>query len=686
MDQPVNPLLAAWDAPFGLPPFAAIAPEDFPAAFAAALAEHEREVEAIAANPAPPDFANTIAALELSGRDLSRIASLFFVVAGADTSDAIEAIERDMAPALARHRSAIYLNEKLFRRVDDLHRRIDGLGLDDEARQVLARYYTIFVRAGAAAGAATRKRLAAISERLAALGTQFGQNVLADERGFTLVLDGEDDLAGLPRALRDAAARAATDRGLAGKYVVTLARSSIEPFLQFSARRDLREKAFAAWSSRGGGGGETDNRAIIAEMVALRAERARLLGYPSFAHFRLADAMAKTPEAALDLLNRVWTPGRAQALREQAALQQLAEAEGLNAPLAPWDWRYFAEKRRTAEFAFDEGAVKPYLQLDRLIEAAFDVAGRLFGLVFTPRPDLTLYHPDARAWEVTGQDGRAVGLFVGDYFARPSKHSGAWMTALRSQEKLAGDIRPIILNVANFAKPPEGEPALLGLDDARTLFHEFGHALHGLLSDVTYPLIAGTSVARDFVEFPSQLYEHWIERPEVLGRFARHYRTGEPMPDALLRAMLKARRFNQGFATAEYVAAALIDLDFHLLQDADGLDAGAFERAALARIGMPAAITLRHRPTHFAHVFAGEGYAAGYYSYLWSEVLDADGFGAFEEAGDVFDPATARRLHDFVYSAGWRQDPAAAYRAFRGRDPEVAALLAKRGLEEVNSE
>jgi peptidyl-dipeptidase Dcp len=485
MDQPVNPLIAAWDTLFGLLPFDRIRPDDFHDAFAAALAEQRAEIDAIAADPAPPSFANTIAALELSGRTLRRVSAAFFNLAGADTNDEIEAIEREVAPALARHRSAIHLNAALFRRVDDLYRHADELGLDDEQRQVLDRYHTIFVRAGAAGDAAAKERLAAISERLAALGTAFGQNVLADERGFALVLDGEADLAGLPEVLRDAAARAAADRGLAGKHVITLARSSVEPFLQFSARRDLRERAFAAWTSRGESGGANDNRAVIAETVALRAERARLLGYASFADFRLADTMAKTPDAARALLRRVWAPAREQALHEAAALQSLAEAEGQNVEIAPWDWRYFAEKRRQAEFAFDDNAIKPYLQLDRMIAAAFDTAGQLVGLHFTERRDLALYHPDVRAWEVTGRDGRPVGLFLGDYFARPSKHGGAWMSAFRSQEKLAGDIRPIIVNVMNFAKPPDGEPALLSLDDGRTLFHEFGHALHGLLSDVT---------------------------------------------------------------------------------------------------------------------------------------------------------------------------------------------------------
>jgi peptidyl-dipeptidase Dcp len=407
-----------------------------------------------------------------------------------------------MAPLLAQHRNAIFLNEALFRRIAELKEREVGLGLSAEQSRVLERYHTAFLRQGAGLPAETKRRLAEISERLATLGTKFGQNLLADEKAYTQVLESEADLAGLPDFLRDAAAKAAADRNMSGKHVITLARSLIELFLQFSARRDLREAAFKAWVARGENSGETDNRPIITETVALRAERARLLGYANFAEFRLDDSMAKTPETALGLLHSVWMPARAQAMREREALQEIVQAEGDNFELAPWDWRYYSEKRRQAQFDFDEGQIKPYLQLDRMIEAAFYTAGRLFGLSFTDRRDLPLYHPDVRAWEVTGADGQHVGLFLGDYFARPSKRSGAWMSGFRGQEKLAGDIRPIIVNVMNFNKAAEGEPALLSFDDARTLFHEFGHALHGLLSDVTYPMIAGTSVSRDFVEFP----------------------------------------------------------------------------------------------------------------------------------------------------------------------------------------
>ncbi len=669
-----NPLLGSWDG-IGLPPFDRIRPEHFRAAFDATMAAQMATVERIAQSSEPPSFANTIVALETSGLDLERVAAVFFHLASADTNAALQAVEREIAPLLARHGSAIYLNAALYARIDALWQKRDTLGLDAEQRQVLDRYHTIFVRAGAALDEAGKKRLAEISERLAALGTQFSQNVLVAENGFHLVL-GEDDLDGLPASLRAAAAEAARERDLAGQYVITLSRSSIEPFLQFSTRRDLREKAFNAWVKRG----EEENAALITETIRLRNERARLMGYKTFAHFKLADSMAKTPEAVSELLSAVWEPALRRVGREEQALQAMIAADGGNFRLAPWDWRHYAERRRKAEFDYDEAELEPYLQLDNVIAAAFDVAGRLFHLAFEELKGLALYRPEVRVWRVTGEGGRFVGLFLADYFARSSKRSGAWMSGLRDQHKLAGDVRPIVLNTMNFAKAPEGKPTLISFEDARTLFHEFGHALHGLLSDVIYPLISGTSVARDFVELPSQLYEHWPEQPEVLRRFALHTETGKPMPDALLDKVLAARKFNQGFATVEYASSALVDLDLHLMADTDEVDVIAFEKAALERIHMPDTVVMRHRTPHFQHIFSGDGYASGYYSYLWSEVLDADAFEAFVEAGDIFDPETARRLHDHVYSAGYRRDPADAYAAFRGRMPSTGPLLRKRGL------
>jgi peptidyl-dipeptidase Dcp len=678
-----NPLLQPWTAPFAAPPFAELQPEHYRPAFDAALAEHRREIDSVAADPAAPTFDNTIAAMELAGQALRRVSAVFFNLCGTDSNDATQAIEREIAPVLARHRNAIMLNDALFRRVDDLQRRRDALGLSAEQRRVLERHHIAFRRAGAGLDAASKKRLAEITERMASLGTAFSQAVLADEKAYMLVLDGEADLAGLPDFLRAAARQAADERGHPGKHVITLGRSSIEPFLHFSARRDLRERAFKAWIARGENGGANDTTAIISEMLRLRGERARLLGFASFGHFRLDDSMAKTPEAVQDLLTTVWAPARRRALAERDALQALIDAEGGGFALAAWDWRYYADKLRKARYDLDAAEIKSYLQLDKVIEAAFDTARRLFGLTFHVRDDLPRYHPVVRAWEVRDRDGRHVGLFLGEYFARPSKRSGAWMSQFRSQEKLARDIRPIVVTVMNFAKGPPGEASLLSIDDARTLFHEFGHALHGLLSDVTYPSISGTKVATDFVELPSQLYEHWFERPEILDRYAVHYQTGEPIPDALMRRVIDSRNFNQGFATVEYVASALVDLDMHLLPSADNLDVKGFEQETLAKIGMPAEIVMRHRPAHFSHVFSGDGYAAGYYSYLWSEVLDADAFTAFEETGDVFDPDTARRLRDFVYSAGYLRDPTDAYVAFRGRMPTTDALLKKRALAEA---
>ncbi|HEX4409254.1 MAG TPA: M3 family metallopeptidase [Xanthobacteraceae bacterium] len=676
-----NPFFETWTTPDQVPPFDRIKPEHFLPAYARALKEHDAEIAAITAHPAAPDFDNTIAALELSGRALERVGNVFHLLTGADSNDALLAIEREISPQIALHWNRINTNAALFRRIDEVMRKADALGLNAEQRRVTERYHTGFRRAGAALDETAKKRFAEIIEKLAALGTSFSQNVLADEQAFVLQIDGEAELAGLPDFMREALRADALERGLDG-YAVTLSRSSVEPFLQFSNRRDLREKLFRGFIKRGDNGGPTDNKKNIAEMVRLRAERAQLLGYADFAHYRLDDAMARTPSAVRDLLDAVWAPALMRALADRDAMQGLIAEDGGNFKLEPWDWRYYAEKLRQRRCDFDEAAIKPYLDLDRMIEAAFDTARRLFGLTFTPRPDVPGWHPDVRAWEVKGAGGREVGLFFGDYFARASKRSGAWMTSIRDQEKLLGDIRPLIVNVCNFAKAPDGEPTLLSFEDARTLFHEFGHALHGLLSSVTYPKISGTSVATDFVELPSQLYEHWLSQPDVLRRFARHYQTREAMPEDLLQRLIAARNFNKGFATVEYIASAVVDLDFHSLAAPGDIDATAFETKSLSRIAMPDEIAMRHRSPHFDHVFSGGGYASAYYSYMWSEVLDADAFAAFEETGDIFDPATAKRLHDSIYAAGGTQDPADAYKAFRGRLPTADALLKKRGFTE----
>ncbi|CAM5765797.1 M3 family metallopeptidase [Bosea minatitlanensis] len=676
-----NPFATRWETPFRLPPFAAIRPEHIRAAFDAALAKHRDEIAAIVANPAAPDFVNTVEALERAGRALSRVGGVFYNLAGADTNEALQAIEREIAPVTSRHWSAIMMDEALFAQVDAVHAKRDELGLNAEQARLLERTHKGFVRAGAKLGPADKQRLAAINERLAALGTQFSQNVLKDKSAYALFIADESGLAGLPGFLKAAMARAAADRGRPGQHAVTLSRSIIEPFLTFSTRRDLREEAFIAWSRRGENGGESDNRGIVAEMVSLRAEKAKLLGYPTFAHFKLDDAMAKTPEHVRDLLELVWKPAKARAAREAADLAALAQDEGENGPIRPWDWRHYAEKVRQKTYALDEAVLKPYLQLDRVRQAAFDVAGKLFGLSFAERPELAGYHPDVRIFEVTETaTGRHIGLFLGDYFARSSKRSGAWMSAFRGQRKLDGEVRPLIVNVCNFAKPAEGKPALLSLDDARTLFHEFGHALHGLLSNVTYGSLAGTSVARDFVELPSQLYEHWFLTREVMRQYCLHAETGEPIPEALIEKIEKAQTFNQGFATVEYTSSALVDLAFHSLEAPAEVDPLAFEAAELQRLGMPAEITMRHRTPHFTHVFSGDGYSAGYYSYLWSEVMDADAFNAFIETGDVFSAEVAGKLKRYIYSAGDTRDAAEAYTLFRGRLPTPDALLEKRGL------
>jgi peptidyl-dipeptidase Dcp len=675
-----NPLLAPWTTPFQMPPFETISPAHFEPAFTHALAKHTAEIDAIAESTAPPTRENTLDALELAGRDLTRIARVFYNLTGSNTNPELQAIEREMAPRMAKHSTAIALNEKLFKRIDTLWQSRNTLGLDDEQMRVLERTHTSFVRSGANLGADAKERIAAINQRLATLGTQFAQNVLAEEQAYRLVLDGEPDLEGLPEFVRQAAAQTARDLGLAGKHVITLSRSSIEPFLQFSARRDLREAAFKAWASRGENGNANDNRAIAAETVQLRNERAHLLGFKTFASFRLDDAMAKTPEAVRSLLDEVWVAATRKADEERERLAKVARAEGRNIDIEPWDWRYYAEKVRKAEHDLDESEIKPYLQLDRMIEAAFDTAGHLFGLHFAERTDLPRYHPDVRTFEVTDKGGALVGVFIGDYFARPSKRSGAWMSSFRGQRKLGGAQRPIIVNVLNLSRGAEGQPTLLSFDDARTLFHEFGHALHGLLSDVTYPSLAGTAVSTDFVELPSQLYEHWLTTQDVLGKYARHSVTGEIMPANLVRRITDAQTFNQGYATCEYVASALADLELHSLDDPTSLDVSRFEADLLRRRGMPKGVVMRHRLPHFTHVFSGGGYASAYYSYMWSEVLDADAFDAFVETGNVFDAATAKRLRDFIYSAGNRRDPRDAYVAFRGRLPTSASMLRKRGL------
>ncbi len=666
----MNPLREDWTAPFGLPPFDLIDDEHFAPALEAALAEARAEIAAIADADDAPTFDNTVAALDRAGEPLRKVLAPFYLLAGTASNPAREALQRDFSPLLSAYRSEVAMNGALFVRIETLWSGRTGLNLTDQQTRLLHLTREDFVRAGAELDGYARDRLTEVMSRLSVLGTRFGQNVLEDERAWSMPLD-EADLDGLPGFLVDAARAAGGDLP-----AVTLSRSVIVPFLQFSPRRDLRESAWRAWTARGANGGDTDNRDIAAEILALRAERANLLGYDSFAAYKLEPEMAKTPQAARDLLMQVWEPARAAAEADATRLTAMMHGDGVNGELEPWDWRYYAEKRRGAEHDLEEAVIKPFLQLDRMVEAAFACATRLFGLSFAPVP-AALHHPDASAWAVT-RDGRHMALFVTDFFARPGKRSGAWCGSLQSQQKRGGeDVRPIVTNVCNFAKPGSG-PALLSYDDARTLFHEFGHALHHILSDVTYPGLSGTSVARDFVELPSQLYEHWLEVPDVLAEFATHAETGAPMPRDMLDRLLAAGTYDTGFQTVEYVASALVDLDFHG-EDPPG-DPMERQAEVLAGIGLPNAIAMRHATPHFAHIFTGDGYSSGYYSYMWSEVMDADAFAAFTEAGDPFDAAVAGALEAEILSVGGSRDPEAAYTAFRGRMPGPEALLAGRGL------
>ena len=666
-----NPLLSDWTGAFGLAPFAEISDADFAPAFETALAEDLAETLAIANNPQIPSFANTIEALAATGKALHQVLSVFYTLSGADSNAAREALMREFSPKLSAHSSKIYANKALFGRIDRLWNSRTELDLSEEQQRVLMLTHRNFIRAGAALSGTAQLRMKEIKSRLAVIGTEFSQNLLHDERSWHLEL-GPEDLNGLPEFLIDAAKAAGVERGVEAP-IVTLSRSIIVPFLQFSAQRDLRKKAYQAWAARGAHAGAHDNRSLALEMLVLRQEMAELLGYPDFASFKLETEMAKTPENVLKLLKDVWQPAKARAEQDAGVLQEMMRAEGVNGDLEKWDWRYYAEKRRAAEFDLDEAQLKPYFQLDQMIAAAFDCANRLFGLSFE-EVKLPLYHSDCRAWEVR-RDGAHVALFIGDYFARGSKRSGAWCSAMRAQAKLPKAQAPIVINVCNFAK---SDPALLSYDDARTLFHEFGHALHQMLSNVTYEMISGTSVPRDFVELPSQLYEHWLDVPEVLAKFATHAETGAAMPQDLLEKVLAAATYDMGFQTVEYVASAMVDLFYHTGDIPT--DIMRWQADILDRIDMPKAIGMRHATPQFAHVFSGGYYASAYYSYMWSEVMDADAFAAFEEKGDPFDQSLAQSLEENILAAGGSKDPELLYQAYRGRLPGVQALLQGRGL------
>ncbi len=673
-----NPLLQEWTALYGLPPFQQIRPEHFESAFDVAMRAQMAEIDAIANQAQPPTFENTVEALDRCGRLFSRIDLLFGNLTVSDTNPALQAVERDMAPRLAAHENAIYLHDGLFERIAALDARRQELGLDDESLRLLERVHLDFVLAGARLPPHSRRRYREMTEQLADLMTRFAQNLLADESRWLLQLEGEADLAGLPDFVRSAARVAAQQRGLGpAAHAITLSPSLAEPFLTFSSRRDLREAVWRARTQRGAHEGEHDNRAIAARIIALRQEQAALHGYDSYADYALADRMASDTAAVLDLLGKAWEPAKAKAADDRALLTAMATRLGEPTPIAAWDWRYLAEKVRQQEFDLDDAQLKPYFALDNMIAAMFDCAGRLFGLKFIEQPDPGLYHPDVRLWEVRDRGDALVGVFLGDNFARPSKRSGAWMSIFRSQSGMDGGTLPIVINNNNFAK---ASPTLLSFEDVRTLFHEFGHGLHGLLSQVRYERLAGTRVLRDFVELPSQLFENWALEPQILERHARHCHTGEPVPRALLDKLDAARRFNQAWATVQYTGPALIDMALHSLPHGVSVDIAQFEAQQCAALGIPEDIGQRHHLPHFPHVFCGSSYAAGYYVYMWAEVLEADAFDAFGEAGDPFDADTAERLRKHIYSAGGRHEPAHAFRSFRGRDPVVEPMLRKRGL------
>lgn len=680
MSAPVNanPLLGNWAGPSGgVPPFDQVRVADFKPALQAAMAENMAEIDKITGNTSNPSFENTIVALERSGQTFNRVTSIYGVWSSTMSSAEFQAVEREMQPKLAAFSDKIYQNAPLFARIAAVYGSMQNL--TPVQQRLCWLYYTNFVRAGAKLDADAKKRVAAINERLATLFANFSQNLLADEADYALYLKDEKDLAGLPAPLRAAAHSAAVARGHASEWAILNTRSSMDPFLTYSDRRDLREKVWRTYYSRGDNGDAHDNKKIITEILSLRAERAKLLGYPTHAHWRVADSMAKTPENAMSLMMQVWPAAVAREHEEVADMQKIADAEQAGIKIAAWDYRYYAEKVRKARYDIEMNEVKPYLQLEKLREGMFWAAGQLYGFTFTQVYGLPVANIDVRIWEVKNAAGRHVGFWYFDPYARPGKNSGAWMSEYRSQDKLDHEVAPIVSNNTNFVKDESGGPLLISWDDAVTLFHEFGHALHGLNSDVKYPSLAGTNVVRDFVEFPSQLNENWLSTPEVLSRFAVHYQTGKPIPPELVAKIKKASTFNQGFATVEYLASALVDMKLHLAGSAP-IDPDAFERTTLQSLGMPEEMVMRHRTPQFAHIFSSDAYSAGYYSYLWAEVLDHDAFEAFTDAGGAYDKGVAKRLHDDIMAVGNGVDPGQAYRNFRGADPKIDGLLRARGF------
>lgn len=672
-----NPLLAKWTGPYsGVPPFDKVKVSDFKPALEQAMDENWKEIESIANDPQNPTFKNTIEALEHSGSALTRVSILYGIWGSTMLTDDMQAVETEMDPKLAAFNDKITQNEKLFKRIEAVYNSPEKEKLTPEQQRLTWLYYDNFVRYGAKLDKKAQARLAEINQKLAMLYTQFGQNLLADEG--TVIFLKETDLDGLPQSLRDACAAGAEKRDHKGEWAILNTRSSVEPFLTYSNRRDLREKVWRAFVNRGDNGDAHDNNKIISEILPLRAERAKLLGYETHAHWRVANRMAKTPENAMNLMMQVWPAAVARVHEEVADMQGIADKEDAKIKIEPWDYRYYMEKVRKEKYDLDMNEVKPYLQLDKMREAMFWVAGQLYGFQFKEIHGVPIAVPEIRVWEITNEKGTHVGLWYFDPYARSTKRSGAWMNEYRTQQRLE-NLTPIVSNNTNFVPGKTGEPILISWTDAVTMFHEFGHALHGLNSNVTYPSLAGTSVATDYVEFPSQLNENWLPTTEVLSRFALHYQTNQPMPKELLDKIEKSRQFNQGFEVVEYLSAALVDMKLHLAGDAK-IDPDAFERDTLKELGMPEEIVMRHRTPQFAHIFSGDQYSAGYYSYLWSEVIDYDAFDAFLEAGSPYDKATAKRLQETIMSVGNSIDPAQAYRNFRGRDPKIDAYLRAKGF------
>ena len=675
-----NPLLREWTGPWGLPPFAEIRVDHFLPAVKAGVDAQRREVRIITDNPEPPTFENTVIALDRSGRLLEKVEMVLYNLSSAETTPELQAVMRDVAPLTTALEDDIFLDRRLFARVDAVWKARESLGLDPVSVRLISEMRKAFVRAGAALDDAAQARLREINQELAVLGLKFGDNLLAETNAFQLVLDKPGDLAGLAPATIEAAAAAAEKAGLAGRWLVNLSYPSMWPFVQQSTRRDLRRQVITAYAERCNRGNEFDNRETVIRIAALRLEKAGLLGYPSWADFVLEERMAGTPAGVDGLLDRLWEPALKVARREAAEYAAMAAADGIEDGLEAWDWHYYAEKMRASRYGIDTEKLREYFTLDNALSGAFELARRLYGITFVPVRNLSLYHPDVLAWEVRDADGSFLGLFLGDYHPRPGKRVGAWSSRYRSQEIVDGvDIRPIVVNVGNFTRPSGGKPALLSPDEVETLFHELGHGIHSLMARVPYRFLAG--VPRDFVELPSQIMENWVFEPEMLALFARHFDTGEVIPKELVAKIQAASRHNQGFATVEYLAASKLDMEWHRVRSADFGDAAGFEARVLKDIGMPDEIIPRYRSTYFNHIFGGGGsYSAGYYSYIWSEVLDADAFDAFREAGNLFDRAVASSFRTNVLERGGTVEAGRMYRDFRGRDPRVEPLLEKRGL------